>query len=136
VLHAEKILRDRYLEGRPGATRLPGVTKIILFEAEKILQAKGFSDCGEGLKELEDIMKIKGQLHELHLNPISPFVETVNISWGGGLEKSLTASFANFGILRNYAAHHDCLDEELIYTPLAQTVVEAVLVPTLLVLGR
>ena len=110
VLHAEKILRDRYLEGRTGTTRSPSVTKLLLVEAEKVLWARGFPDCDAGLSEMEDLLKARGQLHDLHLNPRSPFVEAADFTWGGDLEKRLLVSFANLGILRNYAAHHDCLD--------------------------
>ncbi len=136
VLHAEKILRDRYLEGRVGTKKLPGVTRLILVEAEKVLWARGVPDCDAGLVELETTLKARGQLHELHSSPSSPFVTATDFYWGGNLEKRLLAAFANLGILRNYAAHHDCLDEELIYTPLAETAIEAVLLPTLMVLGR
>jgi len=136
VLHAEKILRDRYLEARPGTTRLPTVTPLILAEAERVLKAIGFPDCDAGLRELGTALKSRGQLHDLHLNPRSPFVAATDFSWGGDLGKCLLAAFANLGILRNYAAHHDCLDEELIYTPLAETVIKAVLLPTLMALGR
>jgi hypothetical protein len=136
VLHAEKILRDRHLEGKTGTIKLPGVTRLILIEAEQILLARGFHGCNEGLLELETLLNTKGQLHYLHLNPRSPFVEAVDVSWGGDLEKHVIASFANLGILRNYAAHHDCLDEELSYTPLGGTVVQALLLTTLLVLSR
>lgn len=136
VLHAEKILRDRYLEERVGTKKLPDVKRLILIEAEKVLWAKGIPDCDEGLVELGATLKARGQLHGLHSNPRSPFVAPTDFTWRGDLEKRLLATFANLGILRNYAAHHDCLDEELIYEPLAETVIQAVLVPTLLVLGR
>jgi hypothetical protein len=136
VLHAEKILRDRYLEARPGTTKLPSVTPLIVAEAGRVLRASGFPNCDAGLHELEAALKNRGRLHDLQANPRNPFVTTTDFSWGSDLEKRLLVSFANLGILRNYAAHHDCLDEELQYSPLAETVVEAVLLPTLMVLGR
>jgi hypothetical protein len=134
ALATERILRDRHLARSTPPAKIPGVTRLITSAAGEVLRSLGISSPAPGLKELAEVLGRKGQLHDLHLNPRNPFVAMADFAWGDPLSKSLLVTFANFGILRNYAAHHDCLDDQFVYGSMALTAVKAVLVPTVMVI--
>ena len=137
VLHTEKILRDAYLATAVTAATVPrlGAGALAKFSAEAVLRSYGFRREQDGSQELASLLKRKSQLYTLPLNPRNPFVATTAFTWGDDLAKQLLTAFANFVILRNYAAHHDCLDDQLVYAPMAETALEAVLIPVLTILA-
>jgi len=140
TLHAEKIFQERYLFAHGGIRSLPRNNRTIFLEAvREMLNARGRDlacEVEQGVRELEGVLKTKDQLHDLKVNPRDPFIALTDIAFGDEATKQILVSCGNLVILRNYVAHHDVLDREMIYDPkIAKTAIQAVLIPTLLVLG-
>ena len=135
TLHAEKILRDDHM-ARTMVTKVPGVRVITMSCAEVVLRSFGIPEASSAVQELGNALKLRDQLHNLPENPRDPFVVPGYFALEGKLGQLILASFANFVILRNYVAHHDCLDDQLVYTEMGETALNAVLIATLTILDR
>ncbi len=93
------------------------------------------SELERKVSELEGVLKTKDQLHDLKANPRDPFIALSDITSGDEATKQILVSFGNLVILRNYVAHHDVLDREMIYDPkIATAALQAILISTVLVL--
>ncbi|HXO40474.1 MAG TPA: hypothetical protein VN999_03430 [Thermoanaerobaculia bacterium] len=135
-LHAEKLLQTRYGERRPGEP-LPKGRKLFAAMYGEVLYERGLPDHRTMSDELLRLLSTNGrdQLHDLPQRPRNPFIVAQEITWGNGVTSALAIALGNLVILRNYAAHHDVLDDMLLGDPsYANPAIEAVLVPTVLVL--
>ncbi|HEX6900104.1 MAG TPA: hypothetical protein VF789_10340 [Thermoanaerobaculia bacterium] len=135
VLHAEKILRDRYLDMSKGALKAPDFVPLTLESAGLVLRSFKVKGSGLAIQQLRRKLNEKGDLHDLHANPRNPFVSEADFTHTDPLVRHLLACFSNFAILRNYAAHHDSLDDQLVSDPMAQDSIESMLVVTLTMLN-
>ncbi len=124
ALHAEKLLGE-VLTGAPTgfAGRVCEAAKNV---AQKLSVSERplFGTCLNGALN-------NTKLHNLPETMKMPFVTDADIEHADPIGKRLVVSFANYAVLRNYAAHHDCLDGKLIYSDLALPAIEALLVVTL-----
>ena len=141
VFHAERVL----VEAHPGAKtgKSPHFGKLLSEAAKRVGRACGANGYNF-TREVERIPK-DTKLFELpttlrdrnkdDLDPIwstgYPFANETCYSSFTPCESFLLATFFNFGVARSYAAHHDCLDDLIIGTPLGRAPVEAVLVVVL-----
>ena len=133
-LHAEKIVRDRFLFNHTDSS-MQGVTAMFARVLDEVLTWQGAAESDSGVREFKRLVRERGQLHDLHRSAANPFIEESEIAWTGELSlRIIVTYFVNLVILRNYAAHHDALDQEMIYTPMAQTALKALLVPTVTVM--
>jgi hypothetical protein len=136
-LNAEKMLQMRYRHRRPGAN-LPRSARTLVGEMYgEVLRARGVLKPSVNAARLVELLRQndRDQLHGLSQNPQNPFIVTQEITWGDALTSALAIAFGNLVILRNYAAHHDVLDDMLLGDPkYALPAIDAVLIPTVLVL--
>lgn len=116
ALHAERVLSSMYRE-RTGQTVYPKVVQLYKDTLHHVLTklklarndiAKTAIENADGLRKKRD------QLHELDTQGLQ-FVKPGEIGSGSDAADVLAASFVNLAIFRNYAAHHDALDAEMIY---------------------
>ena len=76
--------------------------------------------------DLEALLRKHTRLHNLEQTRELPFCRLDDI---GTEEKAefVARAFVNVAILRNYVAHHDCMDTQLIYSGLAMVPIESML---------
>lgn len=83
------------------------------------------------IDELREAQERTADLHDLPKTKKLPFLAEGDFSHPSPFARRLAMAHANFTILRNYAAHHDCLDHELVAAPLAPIALEALVVVAL-----
>jgi hypothetical protein len=135
-LNAEKIMQVRYRERHPGVD-LPGTRRFLAELYGDVLAEKGVATHKDQAESLLALLKYgkRDQLHGLPKKRENPFLRTDEIKWGDAVTRALALAFGNLVILRNYAAHHDVLDDLLLGDPsYALPAIEAILVTTVLVL--
>jgi hypothetical protein len=77
------------------------------------------------------LLQRRAQLPRLPVERQDPFSPLADL--GDGEEDDfLRRAFLNVAILRNYVAHHDCLDYELVHSGMAMAPIESMLVIVLL----
>lgn len=117
VLHAEKILSHQ-LRLRQGSKRASDVRSIAKDSCNEVmskwqLQGRGFSAVAQ--PKLVHLLNERAQLHELDETKGLPLVQPSEVASGKPVADCIIAAFVNLVIARNYAAHHDALDFELVY---------------------
>lgn len=127
ALHTEKLLGQMLGTHAPDgfADRVVAAGKLV---ARK-LQVKDLATLEE---QLGRGTKKGANLRHLPRTRLMPFVHDADIEHGEPLARRVIAAFVNYAVMRNYAAHHDCLDDELLHTELAEPALEALLAPALL----
>jgi hypothetical protein len=126
VLAVEKLLAERFLAGK-GPTSLISFKKLVLGRAGAVEQAWRLPGLSA---EITGRWKKETELHDLTLsgrNPFGPARDTSLLAY-------LADTFLTFAKLRNYAAHHDALDDELIQTETGAIALEALLLVVFLTL--
>lgn len=127
ALSAERVFLHLFLEGRE--RKAPGVFDLMVRMSGRITGALQIPPIGDELKALQG----KTQLVHLTLRAENPFSTNVGLP-KTTLRERLIAAFFDAVVLRNYAAHHDVLDDKLIAEGWGKEPLEALLVVTLLVL--
>ena len=125
TLHVERLFGQML-----GASPPKGFTGRVKAVAIEVATKLKVSDFPKFRSELEAALG-KTDLYDLPQTMEMPFLADHDIQHPDLLGQRLVRSFANYAILRNYAAHHDCLDRDLIYSPVATVAVEALLVVAL-----
>ena len=94
----------------------------------------GVSDRRAFLQELKDRL-LETDLHGLKSGE-NPFCETNSISVPDPIAQLTICHLYNFAVMRNYAAHHDCLDSDIVYSDaLAKPAVESLVFVSLTALS-
>lgn len=119
ALFAEKLVNEAYFSKKPGAS-LPGFNALVLWFAGEVERSKGLA----GIRAKVEQRMGETKLHDLPQTRLNPFKSVPAASEALMLEEA----FVNFVKLRNYAAHHDVLDFELIHTAAAKPAIESLLV--------
>jgi hypothetical protein len=117
VLHAEKVLSHQ-LRAQQGSKRASDVRSIAKHSCNEVmskwqLQGGGFSAVTQ--PRLVQLIDQRAQLHDLDEAVGLPLVIPSEVASGKPVADHIIAAFVNFVIARNYAAHHDALDFELVY---------------------
>lgn len=123
ALFAEKLVNEAYLAKTPGAS-LPGFNGLVLWFAGEVERSKGLA----GIRAKVEQRMGETKLYDLPQTRLNPFKAAPSASE----EVMLEEAFVNFVKIRNYAAHHDALDFELIHTAAAQPVLQALLLIVLM----
>jgi hypothetical protein len=132
ALHAEKVIRDYNVAKRKPAGRLPGTKTFVSRAFEDLLRAYKIRGVGGGIAEFKRLAS-RADLHDLP-RADRLFVDESEVIWGDPVPKRVLAAFVNFLILRNYVAHHDSHDYEIIHTNIGETALRALLVPLVMTL--
>ena len=135
-LNAEKIMQKRCRQKQIGAAT-SGIKKCFAGMYGEVLRERGIANYRQQEANLITVLATnsRDQLHNLPQNPRNPFLMPDEIHWGDEGIKGLALAFGNLVILRNYAAHHDVLDDRILGDPTyALPAIDAVLIPTVLVL--
>ncbi len=125
ALFAEKLVSEVYLSRNRGTT-LPKVKRLVLWFAGEVGNAKGLS--GLQARVARRLKSGETELYDLPQTHRIPF----NTPATDSEEAIIEEAFVNFVKIRNYAAHHDALDFELIHTSAAMPVLESLLLVVLL----
>jgi hypothetical protein len=127
TLAVEKLQAERFLVAAGGPAQLPYFNTLVLDRAGAVGKAWG-------LPSLRSLVKIgmdtQTKLFDLTLTGRNPFRPARKAS----LTRYLADTFVTFAKLRNYAAHHDKLDQELIHTKTGAVALESLLLVTFLTL--
>jgi hypothetical protein len=126
VLAVEKLLAERVLAVK-GRTPLDPFKKLVVDRADAVEHAWCLPDLSAKVSKR---WKDETELYDLTLSGQNPFRPADDTS----LLTYLADTFLNFAKLRNYAAHHDRLDEELVYTETGAIALEALLLVVFLTL--
>ena len=133
ALHAEKLLAELRAEARPGE-QAPTTRELLKYWAGRVGRVR-FGVTGEEEARFKSRigrrLRDDTKLHDLPLKPENPFISLGKDH--GGLAFFENA-IVNTMILRNYSAHHSCLDFELIHTEWARDPLESIIVVVLTVL--
>ncbi len=126
ALHLEKFLSRQKQVTQPGS-HAASVKPLLLFVLERAL--KGYfglaaADVEESKKRTGQRFKAETRLHDLPSTKTNPFNGFDDIE--DKLQFFETA-VVNYAILRNYVAHHSCLDYEIISSDWALDPIEAML---------
>ncbi len=127
VLHVEKFLSERRGDADPQAPAF-GWTRLLKSTAETVVCSFFSLDAAASrafLKTLEQRLKNETDLHQLPGTLRNPLKRLADIQDPLAFYET---SVLNVGILRNYVAHHSCLDFELIHTDWAKDPLESLLV--------
>jgi hypothetical protein len=111
VLHTERVLSSIYRK-RKQASKYPSLRELLRDTLNHVLQHLGLSSYSVDKTHWEKWEK-RAKLHDLP--KALPVVDPGDVNSGCDTVDRLVTSFANFLIARNYAAHHDALDADLIY---------------------
>lgn len=117
VLHAERVLSLVY-RNRKQVAEYPEVRKLAKDTLNHVLNHFGISKNGVGqtaLARTQELMNERAMLHDLGSHNALRLVAPTEVQTGSDPADHLVASFVNVVIARNYAAHHDALDGDLIY---------------------
>ncbi len=125
ALFAEKVVGEAYLAKNRGAA-LPRFNKLVHWLSGEVETAKGLN--GLRTKVASRLKSGETELYDLPQTRRIPF----NVPTASSEEAIVEEAFVNFAKIRNYAAHHDVLDFELIHTPAAVHVLESLLLVVLL----
>ena len=132
------LLVEKLVNERLGAKSPKGFYARTRKAAERIASLYGVQDQEAFSAEVKEKVSSgelsKTDLHDLPQRPRNPFVEESDFRHPEPVACFLLKSFVNFAVLRNYAAHHDCIDEQLFQEYWVGAGVEALIVVTLTVL--
>lgn len=126
ALHAEKFLSAQKQLAEPGS-RAPELKPLLRYVADPVLRKVfklGGPAASKSLRRIKEALDAKTSLHDLPVTKANPFLSFQAID--DELAFFETA-IVNLGILRNYAAHHSCLDYELVRSDWTPDPIEAML---------
>lgn len=116
IIHAEKIL-SHAVRARRNEKRFMDVRALARESLNHVLhQWKTPSAvCRAAQEAAKKLLEKHAQLHELNEDDGIPFVAPEAVGTGDAAIDLLVSAFVNLVIARNYAAHHDSFDFELVY---------------------
>ncbi len=117
AMHAERVLTSEYRDRQP-QSQVPGVNDLVLDTLTHVLQKWQHPANGQVdpiVQKVSTLLKQHGKLYTLHTSPTLRMVVAADVASGCAAADVLAAAFANLIIARNYAAHHDALDFDLVY---------------------
>lgn len=133
ALLAEKLLNEWLHPEQP-----KGFHALVRAAAELVAPPYGVKDQGAFSAEVKETISSgllsKTALHDLSQRPRNPFVEACDFRHSEPVARFLLKSFVNFAVLRNYSAHHDCIDGQLFREYWVGAGVEALMVVMLTIL--
>jgi hypothetical protein len=116
ILHSEKILSLIWRNRNPNAN-YPDVRRLARDRLNTVLGGFGLTLRGIGqvaMQRAQALLDQRAQLHNLNPQRGLGLVVVQDVQSGCNATDHLVAAFVNFVIARNYAAHHDALDSDLI----------------------
>lgn len=117
MMHAERTLSLEFRE-RTGATKYPEIRKLAKDTLNHLLcrwsLTKG-SVSRTAQQRTQDLLEQHAMLHDLDPQEGLHLVSPSDIASGSDTADHAAAMLVNFVIARNYAAHHDAVDSELVY---------------------
>ncbi len=131
ALQAERILVEAWNVAHPGNSGLPDFSSLVKTTAPDFARVLGVSDLNGFQKELAKIGR-KTKLHRLEKTLADPFLEEADFGTPDPRARFLLKCLFNLAVMRNYSAHHDCLDDRLLGSPMGGKAMEALLVVVLL----
>jgi hypothetical protein len=108
ALHGERFLHERFAPGAGWS-----FWKLLQAAAERFATSYGIVDKTAFLDELKEAYHSKARLHDLPQNPGDPFTTAASFRHPEPFARFWLSTLTNFAVMRNYAAHHDCLDDKL-----------------------
>jgi hypothetical protein len=117
AMHAERVLSSEVRDRLP-ASRFPDVRSLARESFNHLLGKWGLTKgvvSAAAQTAVASLLKDRAQLHELDPAAGLRFARPEDINSGDSTVDALAAAFVNFVIARNYAAHHDSMDFDLIY---------------------
>jgi hypothetical protein len=116
MMHAERVLSFEYHE-RCRSTKYPEIRKLAKDTLNHLLcrwSLTGEVSCITQ-KRTQELLEKHAMLHDLNPEKGLPLVSACDVASGSDTADHVAAMFINFVIARNYAAHHDVIDADLIY---------------------
>lgn len=117
LMHAERVLSLEFRE-RTGATKYPEIRKLAKDTLNHLLcrwsLTRG-SVSRTAQQRTQDLLEQHAMLHDLDPQQGLPSVSPSDIASSSDTADHAAAMLVNFVIARNYAAHHDAVDAELVY---------------------
>ena len=117
LMHAERVLSLEYRERRQ-ETRYPEIRKLAKDTLNHLLcrwlLTKG-TVSRIAQQRTQELLAQHAMLHDLDPQQGLPLVSPSDIASGSNSADHAAAMLINFVIARNYAAHHDAVDAELVY---------------------
>lgn len=117
LMHAERVLSLEFRE-RNKATKYPDIRKLAKDTLNHLLcrwsLTKG-SVSRTAQQHAQDLLEQHAMLHDFDPQQGLPLVSPDDIASGSDTADHAAAMLVNFVIARNYAAHHDAVDAELVY---------------------
>lgn len=116
VLNAERVLAAVHRQ-RSGSRRHSDLIPMVRGQISHLLPHLDLPDATAQRHVIERLNALlpRTKLHEIANLNANLFILPADVSSGSPAADCVTAGFVNFVIARNYAAHHDSLDEDLIY---------------------
>lgn len=116
LLHTERVLvfQQRQRKGLTTRTDLRGVAKYTL---DYLLTQWSIVPKIRvtALARMKELLNKHAFLHDLPTQQHLPLIKSADVGSGHAASDDAVAAFVNLIIARNYAAHHDVLDESLVY---------------------
>lgn len=132
------LLIEKLLGERLGSNPPKEFNKRVLVAARCIAKPYGIQDCQAFSAELALALGKgplgKTQLHELPQKLQDPFVQESDFQHPDPAARFFLKTFANFAVMRNYSAHHYCIDEQLFQEGWVAAGVEALMIVALTIL--
>lgn len=116
AMHAERVLSHEHRR-RSGGKSFPEVRKTAKDSLNFVLCRWKLSGkvLAKSHEVVQTLMDERAQLHQLDPEKGLPLVGMSEAATGDSTVDRLIAAFVNLVIIRNYAAHHDSMDWELVY---------------------
>lgn len=128
AMEAERFL----LSLLPPCEKVPDFNKLIKLAFPVLCMSLGLPAPEAQKSQLAQGIVQRTKLHDLPSTRTLPFESLASIGHGE-TPRLLASSLFNLAVLRNYSAHHDCLDEEIVHDGLAMPAIESML--TLFAIG-
>jgi len=130
ALQAERLLAEAQSPGTHAGAPAPGFKTLLFASAEMASRTYSVKEAGRLVAELRGAYR-STDLRNLPATKRNPFREEKDFYHPEKCARFLLMVFFNYAVARNYAAHHDCLDEELRGSRLGGAAAEAALVVVL-----
>ncbi|CAG0991415.1 hypothetical protein PHYC_02319 [Phycisphaerales bacterium] len=117
-MHAERVL-SRAARARTGQKSYSDVRALARESLNYVLGRWGLmgGDVGAACqRRMKELLVQRAQLHDLEEQTGLRLVAASEVASGNDVANELVAGFVNWVIARNYAAHHDVLDFDLVYS--------------------
>jgi hypothetical protein len=113
ILNAEKLIMSIHGKAESSENgRQPGTWDVVKAGLKHLLEKLNLSESGA--REKVDALKSRTRLHNLAARGRDIFITPADVGSGSDDADYFAAAHVNFVIARNYAAHHDSLDEEFV----------------------